>query len=712
MNRKETLVRRIAKVGSVSLVFLAGCGGGATPPSNNTTPPDPLGTIMVSVSPPRASVEVGFTTQFTATVQNDPMKKGVTWSVSSSPGSNCTGTACGTIDATGKYTAPSTVHDAPGLYVIATSVTDPSKSATAVVFVTPAPDGIGVSPSAATVPNNGMQQFIATGDPFGTVPVVSWSVSGSGCNGMRCGVIDSTGKYTAPPTVPDPPLVTVTATSVVDLSISGSATVILGSNPDSAKLNGQYAFLLEGYDGDGELAMAGSFTADGNGNITNGIADYNFSSAIFVATNLAFTGTYSIGSDNRGSMTITVSSANAFPSGFSQTFAFALDSFNAGVAGRGRMIELDNEQIWVTGLLAKQDPTAFSTSAITGGYAFGFAGTASSGFPLNAIGRFTARGGSLSSGLADVYGLGLTESGSGTVSVGLRLPFAGVYEVSTNGRGTAALTFTGQDPGFSQFSFYVVSANELVFIETDTCSPGEKCTFKGGISGEALQQSGGPFTAGSLNGPAVFNLTAAGRGTATGGSVAVGQEIFDGGGDVTGIKDENSSGVVASAQVLNATYLVDTDGLGRGEISFAGKQQPSSFYLISSGKGFVIDTASYEAGMFESQSGEPFGNASLSGNFAFGTLPWPYNWAFSPVSGMTSVTGSGGLLGVSDGIMGSDTDFSGSYSVAGNGRTTMTITPGSGSPTNWVFYVISPSKIVGIDMNAGTANSAIRIIEK
>ena len=692
----------------VGFVFLAGCGGGAVP-AGNSHPPDPLGAIAVSISPQTASVQVGHSTQFTATVQNDPTKKGVTWSVVPTPGSNCTGTGCGTIDATGKYSAPSIVHDAPGLYIVATSMADPSKAATAVVFVTPAPIGIAVSPATATVPISGVQQFVATGDPFGTIPVVAWSLSGSGCTGATCGTIDSTGRYTAPPTAPNPGLVTVTATSVADSSVSASATVTLGSNPDNSKLNGQYAFLLGGYDGDGNVAMTGSFTADGQGNISQGVADYNFSSAIFVATNLTFTGTYSVGSDNRGTMTIMVSSPRAFPSGFSQTFSFALGSFNGGISTRGRMIELDNEQIWATGILAKQDPTAFSAAAISGGYAFGLSGTASSGFPLNAVGRFTASGGSLNAGLTDVYGLGLTESGSGTVSAGLRLPFSGVYQVSANGRGAAVFTFTGQDPAFANFAFYVVSASELLFIETDACQSGI-CTFKGGISGEALQQSGAPFTTASLNGPAVFNLTAAGKGTATGGSVAVGQETFDGSGNVTGIKDQNQSGVITSDQTFNGTYAVDTDGLGRGTIALGGVQQ--SFYLASAGRGFIIDISSYNEGKFEPQSGAPFDDASISEDFVLGTLPWPFNWAFSPSSGVMSASGSGSLLGTSDCICGSDSNFSGSYSIAGNGRTMVTITTGSGSATNWVFYLISPSKVVGIDTDVGTTNSAIRIIEK
>src|SRR4029077_18582838 len=179
-------------------------------------------------------------------------------------------------------------------------VADASKTATAVVFVTPAPTSIAVSPATATVSTGELQLFVATGDPFGTVPAVSWSVAGSGCNGESCGTIDSTGKYSAPSVAPIPPLVVVTATSVAHSSVSGSAVVTVGSNSDNSKLNGQYAFLLGGYDGDGNVAMAGSFTADGNGNITSGVADYIFSSAIFVATNLTFTGTYSVGPDNRG----------------------------------------------------------------------------------------------------------------------------------------------------------------------------------------------------------------------------------------------------------------------------------------------------------------------------------------------------------------------------------------------------------------------------
>src|ERR1700741_1551307 len=106
MNCRTALVRRLVILGILSVVLLAGCGGGAAP-AGKSPPPDPPGAIAVSISPQTASVQVGHSTQFTATVQNDPMSKGVTWTVLPSAGSNCAGAVCGTIDATGKYTAPS-----------------------------------------------------------------------------------------------------------------------------------------------------------------------------------------------------------------------------------------------------------------------------------------------------------------------------------------------------------------------------------------------------------------------------------------------------------------------------------------------------------------------------------------------------------------------------------------------------------------------------
>jgi len=64
----------------------------------------------------------------------------------------------------------------------------------------------------------------------------AWSVAGTGCSGASCGTIDATGRYTAPATVPDPPTVTITASSLVDSTKSVDATVTL-SPPQSFSIN-------------------------------------------------------------------------------------------------------------------------------------------------------------------------------------------------------------------------------------------------------------------------------------------------------------------------------------------------------------------------------------------------------------------------------------------------------------------------------------------
>ncbi len=643
--------------------------------------------------------------QFTANVQGDAANKGVTWAVQSPAGCDC-----GTIDSTGQYFASKTPHVSPGLLITATSVTDPTKSATAVIFVTPAPeDGVGVFPAVAVVPVNGSQQFNATGGLFYSFPVVTWTVSGSGCVATSCGTIDSTGEYTAPAIPPTPSSVRVTATSVADSSVAGFADVTVGnpaSNPDNSKLNGHYAFLLRGYDGDGSFELAGSFIADGQGNISSGIADYVFTAGLTKLPGATLTGTYSVSSDNRASITMT-SMTSRNTTFLTQTFTLALESFNGGVANRGRMVEVDNEEIWVTGLLARQDPTAFSTAAVTGSYAFGFGGTAVSGFPLTTAGRFTAAGGVITAGLADVYGVGLTESGAGTVIPEPSLSFTGLYDVSSNGRGTAILNGLP----YSNFSFYVISADELFFIELESCGGG--CSDKSGISGTALRQSGGPYSASSLNGTSVFSLTSVAYITANQhGTVAVGLDSFGGDGTFSETREMNNAGVITTASTVTGTYTVGTDGLGRGLINVPGSSQPRPFYLVSPGKAFVMDLGSYEAGSFEPQTGGPFSNASFLGNYVVGTLPWDYNWDFDPTSGVLAADGAGNLTGTIDGKGGTGISMRGNYSVASNGRTTARIDYGTESISNWVFYPVSPSKAVGIEVTPGTVNSAIRIIEK
>jgi hypothetical protein len=106
---------------------LAACSSSSTAPSS---PPPPL--ITVGMSPYSSTIQVGGTQQFRAIVScaigtstaacTSAANQGVTWSVA---GTGCSGGSCGTIDTTGKYTAPASVPDPAAVTVTATSVADP-----------------------------------------------------------------------------------------------------------------------------------------------------------------------------------------------------------------------------------------------------------------------------------------------------------------------------------------------------------------------------------------------------------------------------------------------------------------------------------------------------------------------------------------------------------------------------------------------------------
>jgi hypothetical protein len=81
-------------------------------------------------------------------------------------------------------------------------------------------------------------------------------------------------------------------------------------NTQNSELKGSYAFLLSGFDATGKpLISAGSFTADGNGNILTGAVDINGTGLAAPTANAAlFPTTYAVGPDNRGKVSFTTSS--------------------------------------------------------------------------------------------------------------------------------------------------------------------------------------------------------------------------------------------------------------------------------------------------------------------------------------------------------------------------------------------------------------------
>ncbi len=183
------------------------------------------GPISVSVAPSTASVAVNTTQPFTATVQNDSQNKGVTWALS---GTGCSGAACGILSANSSasgvaitYTAPGSVPNPATVTLTATSVSDGTKSAAATITVTSGGSGsisVSLTPKRGGLVISQSLTFTATVAHDVGNAGVTWSASVGSFSSQST----TSATYVAPTT---PGVVTITATSVADVTKSISATV-------------------------------------------------------------------------------------------------------------------------------------------------------------------------------------------------------------------------------------------------------------------------------------------------------------------------------------------------------------------------------------------------------------------------------------------------------------------------------------------------------
>jgi hypothetical protein len=182
--------------------------------------------IFLSISPTSASVPTASTDSFTATVTGTS-NSAVAWSLN---GAGCSGSSCGTVASSSLaavYTAPSVAPSPASVNVVATSMADPSKTASATVTIMSVVV-VTVTPASTSVMTGATQQLNAS--VVGTSnTAVTWSLQGAGCSAAACGTVNGTGLYTAPSAVPAPDTVTVIATSAADPSKTGSASLSIFS---------------------------------------------------------------------------------------------------------------------------------------------------------------------------------------------------------------------------------------------------------------------------------------------------------------------------------------------------------------------------------------------------------------------------------------------------------------------------------------------------
>jgi hypothetical protein len=646
----------------IALMFSA-CGGLQVTYAPRPTPTPSSPVVGVSVSPANANVNGLKSQLFTAQVTGTNNAV-VIWSLS---GTGCNGSSCGSIAANGVYKAPASVPVPASVIVTATSVADSTKSATALVTLLAAlPVEVDVTPRTATVlANKNMNLAAAVTNALNTG--VTWTVAGSGCTGVACGTISPSGVYTAPVAAPAPGAVTVTATSQADPAKADQASITVVDTAD-ALITGTYIYLLNSRSFGGGFAAVGSITFQPGGKFTAS-EDGEFSSGSNNPD--TWSGTYTIGTDGRGTVT-----------GTGLHIGTRVLQISVLPADEIRFVQVNNTGQRTSGVMRRANATGAS---LAGDWAFEFSGTDGTGGPLGMIGRLQLDTG------GNIIGLFTLNSSAGFKQGQL----TGNYVPPLAGRSTVQLVGLGQTLAWV---LYDVNDRELFWVMDGSRDP-----VITELSGSAVRRTGTPFAASSLDATTVLRLTG-------NGAVSAGTLAFDGAISASGIRDQRpSSGTVIQNAPATTTYSVDpSSGCGDLSIQFAAGVQRFNMCLIAPNQGFVLQpidptTANGFLGEFSRQVG-PSSAGIPDGTYNFGS-EWPGDYTAGLAVGILN-SNSGTLSGIADiTLPGGDTTgqaVSGSITsfdpATGRGTATLNL-PGMSSVA---FYIISSGRLALLPMTAGT----------
>jgi hypothetical protein len=700
-----------------ALAALSSCGS-----STAATP-------TISVTASASTVNVNGTVQFTATIANLSSTL-ATWQVNSVIGGNLATT--GSIDSNGKYTAPPTPPTNNVVVITAVAQAQTSLTATANLTIEPPATITGITPATATVVAGAQQAFVVTFSS-GTGNGVSWYINNSptcsatlgvlnglvtvnGANTYPYGKITNQGNYTAPLIPPPGGAIALTAVSTADSKQTFCETINLAYG--NASLQGPFAFSDSGrvISTNAFFARAGSFTADGSGNLAGGLETYSDNGQTGIVRH-KFLGNYNIGPDGRGTMEFCENdtSSSCAPGAAQVFFRVAILS-----AQQVQIVEFSQPgslvaQRTASGQMVLQDVTVFKTAGLIGAYSFDFSGVSSNVAAFSTIGEFSTDGrGAISTSLPISQIPGRMDiNNNGTLSQPA-ISNTSSYSINSNGQGTATLLLSG-DPHFSQlvFDVYMVSASQAIFVESD----GQAVLVGNATKQQATSCSWGPN---SLNG----FLVAETSGTDASGSVTDLINVkADGIGTATAItNDENNAGVVTSGTTLAGSYTIDN--CGRGTLSLSGPKTHSyAFYLISSSAATIQETTAGTVGhglLVQPQSGSvTLGTLNsfalnLAGVDAAGVLAREdiigqiTTLTVTPVTGPSTTSVSAGSLDInnSGGLGATQTLALSAGSLTAGNRATLTLTSGS-TTRNYVLYFVSQTQFFVMDADSSPASVAI-----
>lgn len=450
----------------------------------------------------------------------------------------------------------------------------------------------------------------------------------------------------------------------------------------------------------GMFQAAASFTANGTGGITGGVADSNGVSQVPSINQTIASGCYSIGTNGRGKMIWTFSGG-----GGSVTFSFAMRADGKN----GNLIEFDDTTgasgTRGSGSIRLQDTALFAASTLTSSWAFGIRGSDGGGTRTGSLGAFTLNGVSaLTAGAVDY-------SQPGTSFTGLTATGSFTAPDATHGRGT--LTITIQSVPVignltEHFTYYITRGNggtmPLVYLQsTDTPD----------LLGHALQngimvkQSGGPFSAASMNGNVIFALT--GFDTSHGiTNTIVGRASSPGDGTFTGVADQEADAAPIVNTAVGGSITIGANGLGVMQITSPAVLVPTSVVMVAPNTALMLEGTATgpgndtQTGILQPQTGSAFTANSLSGTFIFGSDE-PAEIGNSVEVGTIAITSAGNFTITQDSSdpsgLQSNQVMTGTYTMSAIGRGDITIT--SGGTGTAVIYLLGTNAAVVMPRGGG-----------
>jgi hypothetical protein len=631
----------------------------------------------------------------------------------------------GTISAAGVYTAPSPIAVTTTATVTATSKTDTSKSNPATVTLQ-APVALSISTTSLPAATTSVAYSQALSAAGGTAPY-SWTIASGGLPGglslSTAGVISGTPANFITTTASFTAKVTDSASGTVTKALTLVSGPALSAGTNNAELNGTYAFLVQGmYNGNSPTSVGkvygetiiGSITLNGAGGVTSGSID-NYD-ARFNTTSTTVTGSYTLGSDNRGSLILN-SGTRSF------TFDIAAAGISSGVASRLKLVQFednnaaDPNRAVATGFGKIQTSSAFQQ--LSGSYVFGLSGeTSCTGCstatvsPFGSVamaGYFNASGGSILSGTADSRAFNADYNG-------ITLSGSTVAPVTGTGRGTLTLTVAGNNfPTMpSHFVYYVLNANEFLIASTDTHNANSSAF--GMLAGSMQLQTISSYGSASLGGGNIIayqDYENGGNGTTSysqwSGATVLELQLTANSNAfaaIVDVNDGNNSTPTLNQAYTGLTYTLST--AGRFTVSGAGSGPPI-LYFSAPGKGYGIDQSmAGDGGLYflSPQTGGPFSATTSAGaNAVLVTAP-PSTGSQGTFTGIANFASAGGSITITQDYVQAGTLTTGANLVVPYALDPTTgATTGRGSTANSVVYFVSGNKAIAIDSVAtGAAN--------